>query len=78
MNNEIPERIYHDPVIGNFGYEECEGDTAYVREDIVQGLVESLKEAAELFESASEGVGVNFYQCAKDARAALARVKEGV
>ena len=73
MNNEIPERIYHDPYIGTFGYEECEGDTVYIREDIVQGLVEAL---AFLLTCKHGEFCDNYREAERKARAALARMKE--
>ena len=40
-------------------------------------LLEALKEAAEALEIAADNGGVNFYQYAKEARAAIKAVEEG-
>jgi hypothetical protein len=39
-------------------------------------LLEALKEAAEALEIAADNGGVNFYQYAKEARAAISAVEE--
>jgi hypothetical protein len=39
-------------------------------------LLEALKNAAEAFEVASEGEGINFHLYAEDARAAIAKAEE--
>lgn len=79
MNNEIPERIYHDPDIGNFGYEECEGDTVYVREDIVQELVEALEAVVRYHQAANSTEPVDLLALYSDAydkvKASLAKAK---
>jgi hypothetical protein len=41
--------------------------------EVNQELLEALKEAADALEIASNGGGVNFYQYAKEARAAIAK-----
>ena len=43
--------------------------------DVMEQLLAALKQAADAFEIASSGGGVNFYQYARELRAAIAKVE---
>jgi hypothetical protein len=55
-----------------FGHREAAAELRRLHE-VNQEMLEELKDAAEAFEVASEGGGINFHLYAEDARAAIAK-----
>jgi len=67
VSNEAPKKIWVDAEFDVYDYEE-QGSRAYIRADLVDGLVEALKDMATIAECSGN--------LARNARAALKALEE--